>query len=130
MANIFFEERGLKITDTVLVTPSGDQYPIRNISSVKSQTVQKMWCLVVGVLLVIVGVVSMFQADKGAAGAILIGPMFIAFWWFTKKVILEIGTGGLPQAVLTVQPASAKNLKFLNEAMSAINESISNLQKT
>jgi hypothetical protein len=35
MTQIYYDNFGVKVTDTMFIAPTGDQYPIRNISSVQ-----------------------------------------------------------------------------------------------
>ena len=95
MANekIFFDEAGAKVSSTMFVDPSGDQYPIRNITSVqvrykplsvKGAKISKWVGIVVAAIGVIMAVTGEVEVGIGWIGFGLLG---VYIWWANKILI-------------------------------------------
>lgn len=59
--------------------------PLHNIDSFAVTTSQKLWLLIVGVLICLFGFMNMGR-DKSSLLVLLVGGAFIAGWWFTRKI--------------------------------------------
>jgi hypothetical protein len=133
MSKIFFNRNGMLVDDSKFMHANGDQYPIRNITSVKVREKDEKWKLIIGLLLVGVSIyyatdpVSLdFQYNILAATS---GAFFILWWWFSRKYIIWLGTGGMDRPGVVLRK-TRENLDLIRDISTAINESISNLQKT
>ncbi len=131
MEKIFYQNNGCSISDTVFITPKGDQYTIRNISSVKVREKDYWWILAVGIFLLYkaytTGEIYGFTRSE-ALLLFLAGLFFIVVWWFSRVFILWIGSGGIHQEALTFKKANSGGLKNIREIYDALNASIANLQ--
>jgi hypothetical protein len=131
MEKIFYQNNGCSISDTVFITPSGDQYPIRNISSVKVRQKNYWWILLLGIFILYLAY-SNGEKKGFDSGEVLvpflIGLITIAIWWFKREFILWIGSGGIHQEALTFKKANSGGLKNIREIYEALNASIANLQ--
>ena len=130
MAMTFYDNNGIKVTDTTFITPEGDQYPIRNITSVQVRQNQKI------ILLIIAALIFLNTITKGMSAkaedyviGFAISAALVAAWWFTRKYILFIGAGGTLQKAIVYKRHLA-NVKILSDVATALNASIANLQKT
>lgn len=133
MSKIFFNRNGMLVDDSKFMHANGDQYPIRNITSVKVREKNEKWKLIIGLLLVGVSIyyatdpVSLeFQNNILSATS---GALFILWWWFSRKYIIWLGTGGMDRPGVVLRK-TRENLDLIRDVSTAINESISNLQKT
>ena len=57
-----------------------------------------------------------------------IGIILILIWWYIRKFILWIGSGGIDQEALIYRKVTTGGLKNIHEIYDAINASIANLQ--
>lgn len=131
MTKMYYQNNGCSISDTVFITPNGDQYPIRNITSVKVR--QKDYWLVL-----LIGIFFLFLAySSGEKNGLTadetkikfgIGIILILIWWYIRKFILWIGSGGIDQEALIYRKVTTGGLKNIHEIYDAINASIANLQ--
>ena len=123
---------GVVVTDTAFITPNGDQYPIRNITSVKVRhaeaehinriTVAAFACW-------FVWFVSAGTVETSWIGLLVISIPVLLYWYFGQRYVLLIGSGGVDQTSLSF-PKREEYLSTLSEIAAAINVSIANLQKT
>jgi len=60
--------------------------PITNVDSFGLISTQKVWLLILGVIIALVGLVMLTQAPGVGASILVLAMLFIAAWWFTKKV--------------------------------------------
>ena len=118
---VFFDKNGVKVTDAVLVVPSGDSYPIRNISSVAVRQSNPVVKLIIGALLTFLALKSIDAGDEvypyifGLPGVILLW-----LWWNNYFWALFVGTSGGTQAAIKFK----KQEPLLKEAEQAINKAI------
>jgi len=132
MGQIYYDKNGCSISDTVFVTPIGDQYLIRNISSVKVRQNDYWWILALGIIficLAIKGVAYMGIITDNVIGVFLLGIVTIIIWWFKRVFILWISSGGVYQEALTFQKAKSGGLQNIQQIYDALNLAIANLQK-
>ena len=133
MSKIFFNRNGMLVDDSKFMHANGDQYPIRNITSVKVREKDEKWKLIIGLLLV--GVSIYYAADPVSLEfqnnilSATSGALFILWWWFSRKYIIWLGTGGMDRPGVVLRKTRG-NLDLIRDISTAINESISNLQKT
>ena len=133
MSKIFFSRDGMLVDDSKFMHANGDQYPIRNITSVKVREKDQKWKLIIGLLLL--GVALYYTANPVTGqleNNILLstsGVIFLLWWWFSRKYIIWLGTGGMDRPGVVLRK-TRENLDLIRDISAAINESISNLQKT
>jgi hypothetical protein len=122
MEKIFYQNNGCTISDTVFITPTGDQYPIRNISSVKVRE-KNYWKIL------LLGIFILFLAySNDAPFPFVIGLITIAIWWFKREFILWIGSGGVHQEALKFKKITKGGITNIQEIYDALNLSIANMQ--
>jgi hypothetical protein len=147
----FYNSNGIVVTDTAFITPNGDQYPIRNISSVKVRKVGmngKLLGLFVAVCLLILAfsvravsesapalpsaseVPAALRFFNNALFLLCIVGVSLIIWYFLSGYTLLIGAGGMEQAALSFRRWRKHDLNTLRDIAAAINASIANLQKT
>ena len=124
MPTIFYEDSGIVVSDTTFILPNGDQYPVRNISSVKVRDKDIVGLLVAGILF------ASYAIMVGNPYTLVVSLIFFTLWWLTRANVLLIGSGGITQEALTFNKREQEKLQLLISIAAAINESISNLQKT
>jgi hypothetical protein len=131
MTKIYYQNNGCSISDTVFITPNGDQYPIRNITSVKVRQKDYWLVLLIGIFFLFLayssGEKNGFTADETKI-KFGIGIILILIWWYIRKFILWIGSGGIDQEALIYRKVTTGGLKNIHEIYDAINASIANLQ--
>lgn len=135
----YYESENIVVTDTVFMTAKGDQYPIRNISSVMVRQFTKKTALIIGTLFFLIGL-FLFISSKFGNGIgsdsdtfvfyIFIGAIALAWWYFGRKYVLFIGSGGKQQEALTFPMWRGNKVATLQKISNAINQSIAGLQKT
>jgi len=150
MSKVYYDQHGISVTDTVFITPVGDQYPIRNITSVAIRSIENKALLYIGIVLSLLGLYinyanSAFAQSPPAAyystnsvstfsmpGILILiaGLVCILIWHFTKKTALVLGAGGIIQTAISYPLNNTEGLLIMREVSSAINQSISNLQNT
>lgn len=135
MPTIYYEKNSVKVTDTVFVTPRGDQYPVRNISSVAIRRIDNKNLFFACVVLVFLGILaSPSNSYRGSweptIFLTLAGFACLYLWHKSKRVSLKIGSGGIIQDAITFPDSDEFGNKVLIEIADAINDAISNLQKT
>ena len=125
----------------------GDQYPIRNVTSVAIRAIENKVLLYIGITLSLLGLYINFansafaqmspstyvnqSASSFSLPCILISGLFcILIWHLTKKTALVLGAGGILQTAISYPRNNAEGLITMKEVSSAINLSISDLQKT
>lgn len=132
----FYNDGSIVVTDTTFITPIGDQYPIRNITSVQVREKNYWILLILGLLFIIPGmiglVVNLIEGQKidGALPLILMGLFLIVWWYFSREYILWIGSGGVIQKTLSFPKRNSSDLGRMMNISKAINSSIANLQST
>lgn len=147
MSTVFYDKNHVKVTDSVFVTPTGDQYPIRNISSVSVREVENKPLLYGGAFLTFLGLFILYSTSAFAQmaapsyssgsgfslsgiGSLLLGAALLYLWHKSKKYALIIGTGGVLQQAMAFPKTEADKFQILQEISLAINAAISNLQNT
>ena len=127
------------VTTTMFVDYTGDQYPIRNITSVQirykpSKFATKL-CKWLGLFSLIVGVLMLLLVDTSsdpdsgyAAWGIFGLGVLLVVTWLNAKVYIVIGAGGTTQDTYQLplwQKGADEHVKRLS---TAINNAISGLQ--
>jgi len=132
MATTFYDNFDVKVTDTVFVTPRGDQYPIRNISSVQVRIKSNLILLIFGLVLIFSGWTEYYFEGKDMSAIFwtCIGLLLLIGFKFFQLGTLYIGTGGRLQAAIVLNVKRPAKRTFLYDVSNAINAAISNLQKT
>lgn len=129
---VYFEGRGVKVTDAMFVDATGDQVPIRNISSVRVRCKVPLkaakFCKWLGIVLVILGVLPLISGEAGALGISFLGVMLF-LCWYLNKIYLEIGAGGVIQESLQAPARIPENWEAVRKTAEAINTSITDMQK-
>ena len=136
MANekIFFDEAGAKVSSTMFVDPSGDQYPIRNITSVqvrykplsvKGAKISKWVGIVVAAIGVIMAVTGEVEVGIGWIGFGLLG---VYIWW-ANKILIHLGAGGVQQEAYSHPARDNENVERVQRLATAINDAIAHIQK-
>jgi hypothetical protein len=124
---IFYNQDDIFISDTVFVTPKGDQYPIRNISSVSVKDVNYIRVLIAAIYFIFIGIYA-YPLNSYYGEMSFFGLIALIVWLFLIKYQLMIGSGGVLQTSIELPKWKLSNKKNLNNITSAINESIRNLQ--
>ena len=127
------------VTTTMFVDYTGDQYPIRNITSVQirykpSKFATKL-CKWLGLFCLIVGALVLFFTDTSAdpdsvyvAWGIVGFGVLLVMTWLGARVYIVIGAGGTTQDTYQLpmwQKGAEEHVKRLS---TAINNAISGLQ--
>jgi len=131
MSTTFYDNFGIKITDAVFETPKGDQYPIRNISSVKIRKLP-IWIILIPAAITLITATNKFMNNhlEESSKDIFYTIILIALYWYLPSRALLICTGGKDQPAIRLSQRHASKFHVLNEVSGALNASISNLQKT
>jgi energy-coupling factor transporter transmembrane protein EcfT len=127
----FYNAGGVVVTDTTFITPNGDQYPIRNITSVQVREKNFWVLLILGIFFLLIGLASLIVNGNFASAmpSIFLSFILLIYWYFSREYILWIGSGGLKQKSITFPKRNKKHLRTLIDIADAINKSIANLQK-
>lgn len=69
---------------------------LENISSIESHYKSNILFLILGIFFTLGGLVMSTQGGGGGAamGGLVLGGVFIAIWWFTRKHIVTISSNG------------------------------------
>jgi hypothetical protein len=140
----FYNSAGVVVTDTSFITPNGDQYPIRNITSVKIRKQGGRWGWIFLQVTVTVLFISLIPKETDMASEVpqtlrLFNNLFLLFlvnficfliWYFNRRCVLLIGSGGVDQTALSFKRWRKRDVDAIHEIAAAINASIANLQKT
>jgi len=125
-----YNDNSIVVTDTTFITPNGDQYPIRNITSVQVRE-KNYWILLViaSIFLIpsLLGLVNEGNLVNTLPGFVM-GIAFAIWWYFSQVYILWIGSGGIIQKALSFPKRKSSDLEKLIKISKAINLSIANLQ--
>ena len=130
----FYNDGSIVVTDTTFITPIGDQYPIRNITSVQVREKNYWILLILGLLFFTPGLIELVsliidgQRVDSSIPLILIGLVLIIWWYFSREYILWIGSGGVIQKTLSFPKRKSRDLERMMNISKAINSSIANLQ--
>ena len=130
----FYNDGSIEVTDTTFITPNGDQYPIRNITSVQVREKNYWILLILGLVFLMPGLIGLTvnfydgQQINGSIPLILMGLVLIVWWYFSREYILWIGSGGVIQKSLSFSKRNLKDLERIINIAKAINLSIANLQ--
>ncbi|QWD45794.1 hypothetical protein G6661_09010 [Polynucleobacter paneuropaeus] len=123
--SVFFNQGGVKITDAVFTTPNGDNFPIRNISSVAVRQSNPWVKLLIGGFLTLAGLSSAAKGDTVYPFVFLVpGIILLAIWWQNYYWALFVGTAGGQQPAIKFK---AKD-PILREVEQAINAAILKVQ--
>ncbi len=66
---------------------------LEDISSVETHYKSNIIFLIIGVILAIGGLLMSAEGDMGVAG-LIVGGIFIALWWFSRKHLVTISSDG------------------------------------
>ncbi len=107
--------------------------PLKNVDSFGLASSSKTWLLIIGVLVVLYGLYSIVTDHSTGMSLfiMIIGSVFIAAWWFTRKIgaIIHSASG---KTELFVQ-ASSQNMdeisNFIVRIQESLDEANSSLQK-
>ena len=127
----FYNIGGIVVTDTAFIASNGDQYPIRNITSVQVREDNKMFWLYMSMFWYFIGLVRLL-IDLSLVNSLsffLMGTLLLIYWYFSREYILWLGSGGVKQKSISFKKRNKKDLATLNDIADAINKSIANLQK-
>lgn len=125
LPHVFLEKDGVLVNDAVFRVSSGQSFPIRNITSVSVTRGSNSFLILVVIAFVFGGLLLSAAGIPGpGVMLILLAIPFIVFI-FNRTHSLNIGAGGVFQIAL-----KHKNGKFLESIASAINESISHIQRS
>lgn len=138
MATVFYEKNGVTVSDSAFINSAGNQYPIRNITSIeiKEKINSPIGIIILGGILLAIGIVIINSAGIGIISGILtaLGIIFLlgakTAALNSSKIELLIGGGGTPQTGMSLPFKDPNSKLILDEIAKAIGESISNLQKT
>lgn len=138
MATVFYEKNGVLVSDSAFVNSNGNQYPIRNITSIeiKEKINSPVGLYAFGGLLFLIGLIIINFSGIGFVSGILV-ILGVAIIFGAKKAALNsskiellIGGGGTPQTGMSLPFKDPNSKLILDEIAKAIGDSISNLQKT
>ena len=98
MSKIYLKEGGISVTDAMFISKEGEQYPIRNISSVRMGSTDRKGFLYAGVLIAIIGIWTFVQNATPVSQlftflGIAIIPLII--WFFGRTFDIYISTSGV-----------------------------------
>ena len=157
---LFYSKDNVSVSDTVFTNREGDQFPIRNLSSVSIKSIVYFKTLLSSIFLLLVGIVSIVFAfndalnEKNASKSRFhpnetqysifdylhidnsiyyffgLGFLLLISWFFVRKYRLFIGSAGTLQVGIDFPMWKSGSLQALEDIKSAINESINNLQST
>ena len=140
MPHTFYEKDGVLVTDTAFINKNGNQDPIRNITSIEIyenwnflvfwvMVILALFCLLVGVLIIVIAGIGWVSGIFSCIGVIL---LLTAKSFAAENSTLEllIGGGGIPQTGMSLPYKDPESRAILSEISKAIGESIANLQKT
>ena len=148
---LFYSKDNVSVSDTVFTNREGDQFPIRNLSSVSIQSIVYFKTLLSSIFLLFVGIVSIVFAfndafnEKNASKSRfqpseieysifnylhIDNNLLLVSWFFVRKYRLFIGSAGTLQVGIDFPMWKSGSLQALEDIKSAINESINNLQST
>ena len=137
MAKVFYEKDGITVTDTVFMNGKGNQYPIRNITSVEIKEKPTSSLLAFfGGFAIVVGVISIFSTDSIVQSLVTIAVGAGMYVVGSKSgrnsstIELLIGGGGTAQTGMSLPLHDPSSKTTLDEISKAITESIAHLQKT
>jgi hypothetical protein len=125
MKKIFYNKNDILVSDTVFIATNGDQYPIRNISSVSVRSIYYIKFLIVAIFFVCT---PKIYYDSHFPETALLGGIPLIVWFSLLKYQLMIGSGGILQVCIELPMWKLGSLQLLRDIKSAINESINNLQ--
>ncbi len=134
---IFTKEKKATVSTTMFVDYTGDQYPIRNITSVqiryKPSKALATVCKWVGFIILAIGLITLFvePADPEAAYlpyVILLAAVILIQIWNNAKVYIVIGAGGSTQDTYPHRIRLKGADEHVKRLSTAINNAISDLQ--
>jgi hypothetical protein len=122
-ANVSVSLTNKRIISTIGSDNSGEirTIPLENLDSVAFRSSHYVVLLVLGIIAILYGLVLRSNHNSDSTGLIIIGGLFFASWWFTRKVGAFIySLSGKNEIFIS---ASARNKKaiidFLDEIQSA-----------
>ena len=134
--NIFKKKTKAIVSTTMFIDHTGDQYPIRNITSVKikynmSKFVASL-CKWLGILIFAIGLITIFTntEPEGITGSYIItfvGFVFLVIW-SNAKVSIKIGAGGKEEPSKAHWLGIKGSEDHVKRLATAINNAISELQ--
>lgn len=134
--NMFKKKTKATVSTTMFIDHTGDQYPIRNITSVKIKyNMPKFFaslCKWVGISIFAFGLLLILvntepEAKTGSYYVTFIGIIFLAIWG-NSKVSIDVGAGGQPQSSKAHWLGIKGSEDHVKRLAAAINNAISELQ--
>lgn len=121
---VFLNEGGVFVSDTVFRSPSGANYPVRNISSVSIGRKRSYLGAIIGGILSALGLFVLIGGSVGVS--IFFISLSVPFWVYfaTRPYYLEIGAGGVLQTAI-----ESTNVQQLQSVSNAINDAILHIQR-
>ena len=140
MNKMFYENDQCSVSENLFVTPTGDIFLIRNISSVKIRESDGLWLLAIGGLLLAFAFDVPYGYMQGIErldtetvlrflGCLFLGMLLCAAWWFSgRKFVLYVVLDGKRQEALSVPRANKDGEKIIKKIQHALGLSMANLQ--
>ena len=134
--NIFKKKTKATVSTTMFIDHSGDQYPIRNITSVKIKyNMPKFFaalCKWMGIVIFVLGLLFVVINDDPEAnatfnGITIVGLLFLGIW-ANAKVFITIGAGGSEEPAYPLFLRNKGAEEHVKRLATAINNAISDLQ--
>jgi len=96
--------------------------PITNVDSFGLISTQKVWLLILGVIIALVGLVMLTQSPGVGASILVLAILFIAAWWFTRKVCSVVYSMSGESELSTIVSGSqlTEVVGFLNKLQAAV----------
>jgi len=96
--------------------------PITNVDSFGLISTQKVWLLILGVIIALVGLVTLTQSPGVGASILVLAMLIIAAWWFTRKVCSVVYSMSGESELSTIVSGSqlTEVVGFLNKLQTAV----------
>ncbi|MGQ9806070.1 MAG: hypothetical protein ACUVRP_08340 [Chlorobiales bacterium] len=96
--------------------------PMTNVDSFGLISTQKVWLLILGVIIALGGLIMLVKSPGVGAAILVLAALFIAAWWFTKKVGAVVYSMSGESELFTTVPGSqlTEVVGFLNKLHTAV----------
>jgi hypothetical protein len=96
--------------------------PITNVDSFGLISTQKVWLLILGVIIALGGLLALSQSPQSGATILVLAGLVLAAWWFTKKVGGVVYSMSGESELFTTVPATqlTEVVGFLNKLQAAV----------
>ena len=97
--------------------------PITTVDSFGLISTQKVWLLILGVIIALGGLVMLIDRTlrSGALLLFVLAILFIAAWWFTKKVLIVVySMSGASESTIVSGSQLTEVVGFLNKLQAAV----------